>query len=503
MNDLARQYARQLADFQRNPATGLMTPAAAELAVTQAAADFLACYADNRSYLRDAVTLLSEAAIHSDSQIAGAGIRGLFPLLVEKLSDSFAPEDCLLYDRVFAQVIEFCRQRNVPLHERLLNFGLRSEQDLLTRRTQQRARPIRLADPAKIRKAIFLSRVTLGADVAVTSVMMAAVQQAIPAAELVLCGSHKLKQLFSGNPHIRIREIVYERGGNLLSRLNAWHETASVIADELHGNNEHEVLVIDPDSRLTQLGLLPVVSADKGYYFFESRNYQQPACHRLSELTEHWIKSLMGIREPVFPAIALPQREQNQGSELIRRLRKGGAGHIVCVSLGVGGNSRKRLADPFEQELLHGLLADSTLILDKGGDEEERQQINRLLVSLRDQHKIITEVNEANLSRLLESERIQTEVLTWDGSIGAFAGLIAASDEYVGYDSAGQHIAAASGVPTITIFVNSGSELFAARWHPHGRGVIKVLRVEPEQRASAVQRNLVLADVLRTHHQLR
>jgi ADP-heptose:LPS heptosyltransferase len=31
----------------------------------------------------------------------------------------------------------------------------------------------------------------------------------------------------------------------------------------------------------------------------------------------------------------------------------------------------------------------------------------------------------------------------WDGSIGAFAGLIADSDQYIGYDSAGQHIAAA------------------------------------------------------------
>jgi ADP-heptose:LPS heptosyltransferase len=55
--------------------------------------------------------------------------------------------------------------------------------------------------------------------------------------------------------------------------------------------------------------------------------------------------------------------------------------------------------------------------------------------------------------------------------------LIAASDRYIGYDSAGQHIAAAIRVPTLTIFVNSNSATFAERWRPYGPGIIEVFNV--------------------------
>ena len=36
----------------------------------------------------------------------------------------------------------------------------------------------------------------------------------------------------------------------------------------------------------------------------------------------------------------------------------------------------------------------------------------------------------------------------WEGSFAGFAAIIAASRLYVGYDSAGQHVAAACGVPS-------------------------------------------------------
>jgi ADP-heptose:LPS heptosyltransferase len=39
---------------------------------------------------------------------------------------------------------------------------------------------------------------------------------------------------------------------------------------------------------------------------------------------------------------------------------------------------------------------------------------------------------------------------------------------YVGYDSAGQHVASACGVPLISIFRGSVSERFFSRWQPDG-----------------------------------
>jgi ADP-heptose:LPS heptosyltransferase len=52
--------------------------------------------------------------------------------------------------------------------------------------------------------------------------------------------------------------------------------------------------------------------------------------------------------------------------------------------------------------------------------------------------------------------------------IEQIAALIANSDEYIGYDSACQHIAAAVRKPTITIFAGSNNMNFVRRWSACG-----------------------------------
>ena len=50
------------------------------------------------------------------------------------------------------------------------------------------------------------------------------------------------------------------------------------------------------------------------------------------------------------------------------------------------------------------------------------------------------------------------------------AALIEAADVYVGYDSAGQHVAAAVGTPGVTAFVVEAGERHLRRWSAAGRG---------------------------------
>ncbi len=76
-------------------------------------------------------------------------------------------------------------------------------------------------------------------------------------------------------------------------------------------------------------------------------------------------------------------------------------------------------------------------------------------------------------------------VVAWQGPLGAYAGLIAASDLYVGYDSAGQHIAAALGVPVIDIFVDRRTPMIARRWRPTGPGPVEVILAEGAEAALA------------------
>ncbi len=471
----------------------------------QTAENFLTRYRDTGTYSFADIARLCEIAAHTRPEIAQAGIEGLFQHLVERLNDSFEPESCALYDRIFAQVIEFCRRRPDAraLDETLRRFDLCNEADMLLRKSQLRDRTSREGERQRVRKVLLLSRVTLGADVAVTSVMMSALRQSLPQAELVLLGSGKLRQLFGGDERVRIHEIAYERGGTLIARLDSWLAVVSAVDDERAGYTEDEMWVIDPDSRLTQLGLLPVTDGDAGYFFFESRSYRQSGISRLSQLTEHWITQLCGAENHAFPDVALPAEHQFFGQQMIQQLRSGGARHVVSVSFGVGGNPRKRMPDPFEEKLINGLLNDATLVIDQGASEDERHQISHLVARLRSQGRTVVETDESNIRAVLAGNMICADVMTWDGSIGAFAGLIAASDEYVGYDSAGQHIAAASGIPTLTVFVNSGSALFAERWHPHGPGKISVLKVEPgSDGISEEQMKAVLAEAQKLHRSL-
>jgi ADP-heptose:LPS heptosyltransferase len=64
----------------------------------------------------------------------------------------------------------------------------------------------------------------------------------------------------------------------------------------------------------------------------------------------------------------------------------------------------------------------------------------------------------------------------WDGSFAGFAAQIARSALYVGYDSAGGHVAAACGVPMVSIFGGAVSERMVQRWRPTGPGTIKIVR---------------------------
>ncbi len=457
--------------------------------------------------LREAVNLICEIATDQDSEIAQAGIKALFPSLVERLNDSFEPAACRLYDQLFAQVIEFCRRlpEGEKLNEGLNRFGLMNESDLVARKAKlqygERERPsmqygkrqrpessakdslpdsrsLTLPVPLKV---LLLSRVTIGADVAVTSAIIAKLRQAFPQAEFVILGSRKLRELYGGDSRIRIHEIAYERGGSLIARLTSWLDVVEAVNEERRGFANEDVWLIDPDSRLTQLGLLPLVENDHNYFFFESRSYQSGSESKsIGQLAANWSGELIGNSSPAFPFVALPDEYQQFGQRVAEAIRnpQSSIRNLTAVSFGVGGNHAKRVSAEFEQRLVERLLTDSKIILDKGATEEEREQVNRIVAAVRAEGKTVVEMNEASKAEIADVNLAQANIVTWDGGIGSFAGLIAASDKYIGYDSAGQHISAALGVPTLTVFVNSNNATFAERWRPFGKGKVEVLRIE-------------------------
>jgi ADP-heptose:LPS heptosyltransferase len=131
----------------------------------------------------------------------------------------------------------------------------------------------------------------------------------------------------------------------------------------------------------------------------------------------------------------------------------------TTVSFGVGENPGKRLADPFEEDLLKHL--PRPVLIDRGAGGEEAQRVERAVA------------------------RAGSGIAMWDGSFAGFAAHIEKSKLYVGYDSAGGHVAAACGVPLISIFAGFASERMLQRWRPTGAGPIHIVRPDSGEDATA------------------
>src|SRR5205085_12130014 len=95
-----------------------------------------------------------------------------------------------------------------------------------------------------------------------------------------------------------------------------------------------------------------------------------------------------------------------------------------------------------EEQLLALLATRAPVIIDRGAGGEESARVDRA-------------VRQSGVDATL-----------FEGPFAEFAKIIGASKLYVGYDSAGQHAAAAAGVPLISIFAGFAVPRMFDRWRP-------------------------------------
>jgi len=316
--------------------------------------------------------------------------RAFLSQVVEPMADSFEPRLSDDYAQLFVRAVDAVAPSLLPRMWRAPNTSLPESADIV----------------------YVLSRITLGADVAVTSVVMDAAKRRYPKARIVFVGPRKNYELFEADARIEFREAPYVRSGALSDRLAA---SASLWFDD--------GIVIDPDSRLTQLGLMRVCDETR-YCFFDSRSYGGETLARLPDLTAQW------CGDPEARPYVAPNPAMGDDSD-------------ITVSLGTGDNPSKQLDEAFELELMKMLAATGARVLvDLGASTAERTRVKRAL---------------------------QPGMQTHDGAFAPFAAEIARSKLYVGYDSAGGHVASACGVPVISIARGFLNERMAARWRPLGK----------------------------------
>ncbi len=286
--------------------------------------------------------------------------------------------------------------------------------------------------PTRVETVYVLSRVTLGADIKITSILLDAAKQRFPDARIVFVAGRKSAELFAADPRIEILDVSYPRSGPVSARIAFARDLATRLATP-------NSIVLDPDSRLTQLGL---ISFGPHHFHFPSRTAEG---ENLTTITQAWTESVLGVRGSAF--IAPPP---------VPALRPGPR---VAISLGVGENLSKRIPGAFELDLV-ALLANRFpgVCIDRGAGGEEAERVN------------------------LATQGLNVDF--WEGSFAGFASIIAQSHLYVGYDSGAQHAAAALGIPVITVFAGAPSRRFRTRWAALGTAPCRLLDADslsPEQ----------------------
>ena len=462
----------------------------------QVVAEFLHEYRINRTYSRERIARLATMTVSDNSEVAESATRAVFTRLVEPLADSFEPADVTLYNRLFAQVIQTCRaEPRARAFDRELNaVALTSEEDLIARAEEfRRITPLHgwREWATKLRRVIVLSRVTLGADVAVTSVIINRLKDCLPVPQTVIGGA-KLKELFGGEAELSFKEVNYARSGTMIERLLAWLELLASVREATADLKTGEFLIFDPDTRLTQLGLVPLLgdrnaNSHSDYLFFPSREFGGDGSQSLGELASLWLDRVFEQNVRTNPFVSLRPADTESARNLTSRFNHDNSKPIVTMNFGVGENSAKCLGDEFEQALVMSMIQHGAIvILDKGASSDEIARADRIVsaasrIEQGGRGVRVVELDEQRLGSLPES--IDADVLTWNGRIGLLAALIAQSDLYIGYDSAGQHIAAALGVPCIDVFAGFTSERFVQRWSPTGTAETRVVTAEPGGRS--------------------
>jgi ADP-heptose:LPS heptosyltransferase len=436
-------------------------------------------YLKDCHYEGDYIDLLCEmTTISRDPKLNSIAARALFRIIIESLCDEFEELQTETYNRVMTQVINFCRKLSAgkELDRSLNDFRIHSRKDLLERIQTIRMEDRFLTRHRDIKKILLLSRVTIGADVAVTSIIIQRLAELYPKAEMVLIGGGKLNEIYGGNPRIRLQKAEYEKNGGLLERLSNWQLVLNIIQQELTTCPLDNTILIDPDSRLSQLGVLPIIPPDQ-YYFFDSRSDVSFSGNMsMAQLTNAWLDKVTGVDNFSYPGVWLLPGPMQKAAGLYDRLRNNGTRRVIAINFGVGGNPRKKVGRLLEQELLMSLLREpnTVIVLDKGLGDKEFQYSNSLLDAVKQNgYPIEDAVFTAEFN-----SNISSGVIGLQTRIGEIAAIIAKCDEYIGYDSACQHIAAALQTPCLTIFAGSNNMRFIRRWSAFGANSCRIVHVD-------------------------
>ena len=429
---------------------------------------------------------LAEAAFAKDRGLAREATQAIFADIVGPWTDSFRPELVNSYVSFMSEVAYAPRS---PVAAPLALLGYSGPKELRERYERVRddvedGLEIIEKEDRTVEQVVVLSRVTLRGDVAVTSIFLQGATYSFPFADVEFIAPRKNAFLLSDGHRVERTVVTYNRAALLADRLRAWIRVRAKVQRSIAGLEPGEWIVIDPDSRYTQFGLLPVAD-DRFYEFFASRSFAADETTSLSELAgrEWWLDFNYTPEHYRRPYVGLRSADWTKGDYLRARY----FGLTAAVSFGVGGRASKRLGREFEDTLLDLLRRhEYQIVLGYGADEEEALIMDGRVAAFSGSTSTLRAPRDGLYKR--------AELMTCRGSLSSFGGWMQVADVFVGYDSASAHVAAMHALSVIVISCGTPSDLYRKRWTPVAEDDVRV-RVIPANAPADGRR--VLSDVER------
>ena len=203
--------------------------------------------------------------------------------IIEPLKDSFLLDK----NKLCVKIISFLIQSESENHPNLINF-LRKKgfgdskplaEDLENRYNNIicKSKKLNNIEKEKIKKVFLLSRATLGAEFLISSMIVRKVLREVPNSKIIFIDSMDYANKFFIHPRIenissfvkagKKKDLKFNRNNiSWIDRLMYPLLIHEFINKNIKGLSDDEWIVIDPDSRLSQTGILPIC-AEKNYFF--------------------------------------------------------------------------------------------------------------------------------------------------------------------------------------------------------------------------------------------
>lgn len=449
---------------------------------------------------------LIEAVIECwrDSEDTSDLDRDFMMYFVEPLKDSFGKDEGEFYAGVFAELIVAAAGKSNKIKEWLAQIKIDSrapEEDLVERHIAllKQKSPLSNEQTKKIRKVIILSRATIGADSLVSSLLVRRVIREFRNADVIFVDAAGIgNQLLSVPGLISVSQFIdqmeevvslrWNRNGfSILEGLEYSVDLYNYIKIITQGFQQYEYILLDPDSRLSQTGMMPLIHPGSHYFIDTSvtdSEKKENNIKSLGEICSSYLNHILGGYSDNYPRLEIRKNCFDDVRGIFKSLALTGK-TVVTVHFGAEPES-KFLSLDFEKSLILKLLELRVIpVLVRSPKESEEEKIRYHVKEIKAEGRKVTELTLIGGEYKVDGAQA-ADIYTFKGDIGIFAALVKRSNLYIGYDSLGQHIAAASGTPTITVFAGHINQAFLKRWTPFGEGQITIIEIDRKQSDSCL-----------------